>query len=249
MGGESNLSQYEDQEVGGHGGTPPASFEDKAVRLGFLKKVYAILSAQLAVTLAIIGVFMIPSVQKFSADNSWLYILAMVVSFVVVFTLICPCCPDDMRRKAPGNFILLGVFTLAEGFMMGTLASHFNISELMIAVGVTSAVALALTIFAFQTKIDFTVIGGILFAVLTVFLLCGLIALLFSATRTIRLVYCAIGAIIFSVHIVYDTQLMIGGEHKYALSPEEYIFASLKLYLDILLLFMYILQIIGLSRN
>ena len=55
----------QDQEAGGYGGMSPDSFGDKAVRLGFIRKVYAILSAQLAVTLAIIGVFMIPSVQKF----------------------------------------------------------------------------------------------------------------------------------------------------------------------------------------
>ena len=84
---------------------------------------------------------------------------------------------------------------------------------------------------------------------LVVFLLCGLIAAFFPATRTVRLVYAAIGAIIFSVYIVYDTQLMIGGKHKYSLSPEEYIFASLNLYLDIINLFMYILSIIGNSRN
>jgi len=85
--------------------------------------------------------------------------------------------------------------------------------------------------------------------VLVVFLLFGLIAAFFPATRTVRLVYAAIGAIIFSVYIVYDTQLMIGGKHKYSLSPEEYIFASLNLYLDIINLFMYILSIIGNSRN
>ena len=84
---------------------------------------------------------------------------------------------------------------------------------------------------------------------LVVFLLFGLIAAFFPATRTVRLVYAAIGAIIFSVYIVYDTQLMIGGKHKYSLSPEEYIFASLNLYLDIINLFMYILSIIGNSRN
>merc|ERR1711936_1183119 len=114
---------FADQEAGGYGGMSPDSFGDKAVRLGFIRKVYAILSAQLAVTLAIIGVFMIPSVQKFSAENQWLYILA-------------------------------------EGFMIGTITSHYKVSEVMIAVGVTSAVVLALTIFAFQTKIDFTAMGG-----------------------------------------------------------------------------------------
>ena len=64
-----------------------------------------------------------------------------------------------------------------------------------------------------------------------------------------RIGYGAAGAAIFGLYIVYDTQLMMGGSHKYALSPEEYVFASLNLYLDIINLFMYILSIIGNSRN
>ena len=63
------------------------------------------------------------------------------------------------------------------------------------------------------------------------------------------IVYGSIGALIFSLYIVYDTQLMMGGKHKYALDPEEYIFASLNLYLDIINLFMYILMIVGASSS
>ena len=61
--------------------------------------------------------------------------------------------------------------------------------------------------------------------------------------------YGSIGALIFSLYIVYDTQLMMGGKHKYALSPEEYIFAALNIYLDVINLFMYILMIVGFSRG
>ncbi len=50
-------------------------------------------------------------------------------------------------------------------------------------------------------------------------------------------------------YIVFDTQMMLGGKHKYSLSPEEYIFAALNLYLDIINLFLFILSIIGSSRN
>ena len=60
--------------------------------------------------------------------------------------------------------------------------------------------------------------------------------------------YGSLGALVFSLYIVYDTQLMMGGKHKYALSPEEYIFAALNLYLDIVNLFIYLLAIVG-NRN
>jgi FtsH-binding integral membrane protein len=42
---------------------------------------------------------------------------------------------------------------------------------------------------------------------------------------------------------------MMGGNHKYSISPEEYVFAALNLYLDIVQIFMYILTIIGASRD
>ena len=59
----------------------------------------------------------------------------------------------------------------------------------------------------------------------------------------------AAGALVFSLYLVYDTQLMLGGKHKYALSPEEHIFAALNLYIDVVQLFMYILMIVGGSRS
>ena len=50
-------------------------------------------------------------------------------------------------------------------------------------------------------------------------------------------------------YLVFDTQMMLGGKHKYSISPEEYIFAALNLYLDIINLFLYILAIIGSARD
>jgi len=121
-------------------------------------------------------------------------------------------------------------------------------SQVLLAVGITAAVCLALTLFAWQTKYDFTMMGGILIACMVVFLIFGIVAM-FIKTKIITLVYASIGALLFSVYLIYDTQLMMGGEHKYSISPEEYIFAALNLYLDIINIFMYILTIIGASRD
>jgi len=243
--GASAPPAYEQPEDGEYGGLTN-SFSEKSVRLGFIRKVYSILSVQLVITMAIIGIFTLDSVKRYSADNPYLWIMAMVIMFVSLITL--ACC-EGVRRKTPHNFIFLGLFTLAEGFMLGTVTARYRADEVLMAVGVCAAIVLALTIFAFQTKIDFTAMGGVLIAVLVCFVLFGLIAAFFPASRTLNLVYAGIGTIIFSLYIVYDTQLMVGGSHKYSLSPEEYVFASLNLYLDIVNLFMYILSIIGNSRS
>ena len=60
--------------------------------------------------------------------------------------------------------------------------------------------------------------SGVLIAVLMVFFLFGLIAIFLPQSRTLRLVYASIGAIIFSLYIIYDTQLMVGGSHKVSFS-------------------------------
>lgn len=47
------------------------------------------------------------------------------------------------------------------------------------------------------------------------------------------------------LYLIFDTQLIIGGRHKFAITPEEYIFAALTLYVDVITLFLYILEIVS----
>nr|ABD36126.1 glutamate receptor Gr3 [Bombyx mori] len=157
------------------------------------------------------------------------------------------CCPD-VRRKAPTNFIFLAIFTAAQSFLLGISASVYQADAVLMAVGITAAVCLGLTLFALQTKWDFTMMGGVLLCATIVLLVFGIVAI-FVKGKVITLVYASLGALIFSIYLVYDTQLMMGGKHKYSISPEEYIFAALNLYLDIINIFLFILTIIGASRD
>lgn len=146
------------------------------------------------------------------------------------------------------NFIFLFLFTIAESVLLGVAASTYDAEAVIMAAGISAAVCLGLSIFAFQTKWDFTVMGGVLFVAVIILMIFGIIAI-FIPGKVIILIYASLGALIFSIYLVYDTQLMIGGKHKYSISPEEYIFAALNLYLDIINIFLYILTIIGVSRD
>merc|ERR1712029_926248 len=169
------------------------SFSEKSVRLGFIRKVYSILCMQLVVTMGIIGIFTVEKVKLYSAQHPEMWWIALVIMLVSIISL--ACC-EGVRRKTPHNFIFLGLFTLAEGFMLGAVTSTYDANEVLMAVGVCTAITLALTVFAFQTKVDFTAMGGVLIAVLMVFILFGLIAIFLPNSRTLNLVYASIGAII-----------------------------------------------------
>ena len=45
-------------------------------------------------------------------------------------------CCEGVRRKSPGNMVCLGIFTLAEGFMMGIVVSFYEAKEVLIALGI-----------------------------------------------------------------------------------------------------------------
>merc|ERR1711970_909674 len=231
--GQDNFAHVGSDEMPGDG-----SFGDKAVRRGFIRKVYAILMCQLTLTGVIIASFMFVgncsgpdgqcqhgewSIKQYVRQNRWPYYTSMALMLVCLISM--ACC-ESVRRKTPTNFIFLTVFTACEGVMLGTVSTFYDVDAVLIAVGITAGVTFALTVFAFQTKIDFTACGGMLCALLVIFIIAGIVLMFLPKTKW-----------------------MMGGKHKYSLSPEEYIFAALNIYLDVVNLFMYILMIVGFSRG
>jgi len=237
------MASYKYDESGELGnGFGSFEFTEKSVRLGFIRKVYAILTVQLTISLGFIALFIYtPAVKHFNEENPGMMIAAIVVTFIAVIAL--ACC-EGVRRKTPWNFVILGLFTLCESWMLGSIASRYNAWEVMLAVGIVAAITVGLTLFAMQTKYDFTMMGGMLLVFLIVLIFFGIFAIIFRS-QVLSIVYASLGAILFGFYLVFDTQMMLGGKHKYSISPEEYIFAALNLYLDIINMFIYILSIIG----
>jgi len=236
-----------DTEYGGYGGSA-LDFSEKSIRQGFIKKVYSILFVQLMITTGFIALFVFSDpVREWNAQNPGFYIFAMIGTLVLVIAM--SCC-EGPRRTAPLNFICLFAFTIFQGFMMGSVSSLYKADAVILAAGITAIVCLAITVFAFQTKIDMTGMGMYLFVALFVFMLVGIFAMIFGGRfGTFNVIYAGIGALLFSMYLVFDTQLLIGGNHKYSISPEEYIFAALNIYLDIINIFLFILSIVGGRRD
>lgn len=221
-------------------------FSDGNIRRGFIRKVYLILMLQLLVTVGIICAFLYwPALRTWSWHNYWFSYCMMAVVLVLVVAL--SCC-DNLRRQVPLNFIALGLFTVAEGLMLGAVAAYFDAEAVLWAMSATALVSLALSLFAFQSKWDFTMLNGSLWALLWTLISFGLLCAILR-TQYLYIVYACLGTLVFSLYLVFDTQLIVGGKHrKYAVSPEEYVFAALNLYLDIVTLFLLLLQLIGLCR-
>ncbi|XP_008515574.1 protein lifeguard 1-like [Equus przewalskii] len=221
-------------------------FSDSSVRRAFIVKVFLILSAQLVVTVAITSVFVFWKALRVWVRNHAWFTYAILPAFFVVL-IILACC-GKIRRQVPGNYILLGVFTVLQGLLLGAVTVFYNAEEVLWATAATALLTLSLTLFALQTKWDFTLLNGVLFVLLFVLLIFG-IFLIFIRSYWAQLLYAGLGTVVFSLYMVMDVQLMVGGQHHHSdLDPEEYVFAALNIYLDIINLLLFILELIGLLR-
>ena len=213
-------------------------------RNSFIRKVYSILYFQMLVTIGICSLFIYNNnIKNYvqGPNGQPMFITSLVCQIVLILVLSC----TGIHRRKPWNYIILGLFTLCLSYTLGVTSSYYDTNTILVAGGATCLITLGLTLFACQTKYDFTGYGPYLLCILLILIFMGTMSI-FIHNQIYNLIYSCLGALIFSFYIVYDTQLIIGGKHsKYKYDDEDYVIAALSLYLDIINLFIYILEILN----
>lgn len=210
----------------------------KRVRMAFIRKVYGLLSVQLFLTVIVASICLFtPAVKEFIQSNDWLLMIAFFGSIGLLIGL------HVKRLETPTNFILLAAFTVVEAYTVGVVVSFYSQAVVIQALVLTLVVVGCLTAYTFQTKRDYSSMYSGLFAGLCILLVAGILQLFFHSS-VFELVVAIAGALLFSLFIVFDTQMLMQ-----TLSPEEYILATINLYLDIINLFLHILRILQSANN
>src|SRR3954451_12824188 len=142
------------------------------------------------------------------------------------------------------NLAFLTAFTALEAYSISVITSMYESRIVLQALIFTFGIFIALTLFACQTKYDFTSWMPYLFGGLWALVLFGFMAAFFPHSSTVELAYSGIGALIFSAYILVDTQLIMRHYHV-----EEEIAAAISLYLDIINLFLNILRILNSQQS
>ncbi|XP_033017888.1 protein lifeguard 4 [Lacerta agilis] len=203
------------------------------IRMAFLRKVYSILSVQIFLTTVTSAVFLYSeTIRTFVHESPAVLLVSVLGSLVVIVAL------TLYRHQHPLNLYLLFGFTLLEALTVAITVTFYEVSVVLQAFILTTAVFLALTVYTLQSKRDFSKVGAGLFACLWILFLSSFLKLFFYS-EVFEVVLAGGGALLFCGFIIYDTHLLM---HK--LSPEEYILASINLYLDIINLFLHLLRLL-----
>lgn len=217
----------------------PMMMESPELRWSFIRKIYSIVSIQLLLTIAIAAVVVTvhPISQFFTTTSAGLviYILLIITPFIVL----CPL--YSYYRSHPVNYILLGIFTVSLAFAVGLSCSYTSGKVILEAFILTAVVVVSLTLYTFwaaKRGQDFNFLGPFLFGAVIILMLFGIIQMFFPMGSTSSMIYGCLGAIIFCGYIIYDTDNLI---KRYGY--DEYIWASVSLYLDVINLFLSLLTV------
>lgn len=209
-----------------------AQREATSARATFVKQTYQLLAASLLAATA--GAYI--GTNSASLLTGGAYWIAVIAEFACLFGLM------FARKNAKLALILLFAFTFISGLVLGpTLARYIGagMGNVITQAFLMTTVAFGgLSVFAMNTKRDFSAMGKFLFIALIVIIVASLINI-FVGSSMLSLAVSGAGALIFSAYILYDTQNIIRGAYD---SP---VLAAVSLYLDILNLFISLLHILG----
>ncbi len=215
-------------------------------RQGFVRKVYALLFIQLAITTIFVAAAAGSSAfRNFIYDHMWLYLLTTIGAIVISLALFCF---YSVFKRVPINYILLFTFTLFESYSVAAITSAYTPMSVLAAALLTLVMALSLSLYACFTKTDATTWYWGLLWVFCGTMLVFVVFMIIYPSRYVFLIIAFVVVILVSIFIVVDTQIIIGGR-RYGLGYDDYILAVMLLYTDLITLFVYVLALIGDRRN
>lgn len=226
----------------------PASLEAESLKLvhatweirnATISKVYALLSLQLLVTfLGSLMVYRVDSINHWMLANPAVLYLSIVGTFVAVFSMWC------YGTRHPHNLLILAGFTLCETYSVSYVCLAYDGTSVLLAWALTLAVTSSLSLYVHVTKQDFNYLGAALYSSLIVLIIGGLFQILFlPRTAWLNTGMAIFGALVACGYILYDTSELI---HR--VTPDEVVWSCLNLYLDVIMLFLRLLQLFG-ERN
>lgn len=204
-----------------------------SISVGFMKKTYQLLAASMVAAAA--GAY---ATMPF-ADTIYQYRWA-----IFAFELFMLFVGMRMTRGKPGlNLAALFIFTFATGVSLVPLLSMLVGAGKGAVIGnaflMTSVLFGSLSLFAINSKSDFSNWGKPLFITLIVIIIASLVNMFILKSPMIHIVITSGVLLLFGLFTIYDTQNIANGAYD---SPVD---AALSLYLDFLNMFTSILQLLG----
>jgi len=212
-------------------------YVQEAATVDFMKKTYQLLAASMIAAAA--GAYVTMPYAAAVMQYKWFIFGAELL--VLFFGL-------GLSRGKPGlNLAMLFIFTFLTGVSLVPMLDSFIGAGMGAVIGnaflMTSVLFGALSLFAINSKSDYSSWGKPLFIILIVVIIASLINYFLLHSPMMHIVITAGVLVLFGFFTIYDTQNIANGAYD---SPVD---AAVSLYIDFLNMFTTILQLLGIFGN
>jgi FtsH-binding integral membrane protein len=145
--------------------------------------------------------------------------------------------------------VLLAGFTVCESVILGGITSQYDKNIVAMAGLATALVTISLTVYAWRTTVKIEVFAALAFVVYLAMLPMAIIGYIFMSNFLYTLYMC-LGLVFYSLYLIIDTIIICGKEkhNGVAMDHNDYVIGALMLYIDIVMIFVYILRLLGNSK-
>lgn len=215
----------------------------------FMQRVYGWMTLGLFVTgFSALYVASSPAAIQFIFGSSISVFLVIGVQLALVFSI-----RPVMRSKGwQVGAVLFLLYSATLGITVSTLLLRYTFTSVAQAFFVTGGAFGGLTLFAFVTKKDLSGVGNFCMVGLIGIILASVVNI-FVGSSAVHFAISVLGVLIFAGLTAYDTQKM--KEYAYSQDTDNEtgrrasIMAALELYLDFIMMFIYLTQLLGASRE
>ena len=215
----------------------------------FMQRVYGWMTLGLFVTgFSALYVASSPAAIQFIFGSSISVFLVIGVQLALVFSI-----RPVMRSKGwQAGALLFILYSATLGVTVSTLLLRYTFTSVAQAFFVTGGAFGGLTLFAFVTKKDLSGVGNFCMVGLIGIILASVVNI-FVGSSAVHFAISVLGVLIFAGLTAYDTQKM--KEYAYSQDTDNEtgrrasIMAALELYLDFIMMFIYLTQLLGASRE
>ncbi len=215
----------------------------------FMQRVYGWMTLGLFVTgFSALYVASSPAAIQFIFGSSISVFLVIGVQLALVFSI-----RPVMRSKGwQVGAVLFLLYSATLGVTVSTLLLRYTFTSVAQAFFVTGGAFGGLTLFAFVTKKDLSGVGNFCMVGLIGIILASVVNI-FVASSAVHFAISVLGVLIFAGLTAYDTQKM--KEYAYTQDTDNEtgrrasIMAALELYLDFIMMFIYLTHLLGASRD
>ncbi len=216
----------------------PALVLTGSQRATLVRRTYSLVFASVIVTMIGTSVAMTQEALLLSAARH--PFITMILAMVPLWMAM------KSRESAPRALGFVFLFNLVMGVSIAPIIYVYSRNEPGI-VGQAGILTLStfgiLTLYAWVSRRDFSAWGSFLTVGLWVLIGTSLLNMFFK-NQTAGLWMAAVGVLLFSGLLVYDTWRL-----RNVYGPDDYVPAAVQIYLDLLNMFLFILQLLGGGRN